>query len=164
MTSDDVLSLYEWLKENGITIWIDGGWCVDALLGRQTREHPDVDIAVDRKDNARLRELLESKGYEEERRNDSAEWMYVMKNPEDEEVDVHVFEYDESGKNIYGVEYPYGSLTGKGTIDGQEVNCISSEWMFKFKIAYEPTEKDLKDVQALAKKFNFELPGRYQTG
>jgi lincosamide nucleotidyltransferase A/C/D/E len=34
MTGEDVLNLYNWLKENGITIWIDGGWCVDALLGK----------------------------------------------------------------------------------------------------------------------------------
>ena len=48
MTSDKVLDLYNWLNENNIAVWIDGGWCVDALLGRQTREHADLDIAVHR--------------------------------------------------------------------------------------------------------------------
>ena len=32
MTSDCVLDLYNWLKQNGITVWIDGGWGVDAPL------------------------------------------------------------------------------------------------------------------------------------
>jgi len=161
MQAADVLSLYSWLKDNGIAIWIDGGWCVDALLGKQTREHPDLDIAVNRNDNAKLRNLLESSGYKEEPRNDTAEWMYVMKNPDGKQVDVHAFEYDEDGKNIYGIEYPYGSLTGKGKINGQVVNCIDPKWMFKFKTAYEPKEKDLNDVRALSSHFGFVLPERY---
>jgi lincosamide nucleotidyltransferase A/C/D/E len=162
MPSDYVLSLYDSLKKDGITIWIDGGWCIDALLGKKTREHSDLDIAVDRKDNTKLRKLLEDNDYIEERRNDSAEWMYVMKNTEGDQVDVHVFEYDEDGKNIYGVEYPFGSLGGTGTIGGKEVNCIDPKWMFKFKTAYEPKEKDLRDVRALSHKFGFKLPAQYQ--
>lgn len=162
MKAKDVSDFYEWMKNEKITIWIDGGWCVDALIGEQTREHPDLDIAVHRKDNATLRKLLEAKGYAEESRNDGAEWMYVMKDKDGKQVDVHAFEYDINGKNIYGIEYPHGSLTGKGTINGQEVNCIDPQWMFKFKTAYEPKEKDINDVQSLSKKFGFELPATYR--
>ena len=164
MTSDNVLKLCNLFKDNGIAVWIDGGWGVDALLGRQTREHGDLDIAVHRKDNARLRQLLKSGGFKEEMRDDSSEFMYVMKNETGEyaaTIDVHVFEYDENGQNIYGIEYPFGSLTGTGLIDGQEVNCIDPVFMFRFKTGYEPTEKDLRDVRALAEKFGFELPVRY---
>jgi len=161
VTSEDVLFLYSFLTENGIPVWVDGGWGVDALLGKQTREHSDLDIAVARKDNAKLRMLLAKRGYSEEARDDIAEWMYVMKNATGIQVDVHAFEYDKSGKNVYGVQYPFGSLSGKGMIGGQEVSCISPEWMFKFKTAYEPKEKDLKDVQALSDKFGFELPSSY---
>ena len=163
MTSDTVLSLYNRFKESGVTIWIDGGWGVDALLGAQTREHADLDIAVHRENNAKLRRMLESIGYEEEPRFDSSEFMYVMKNKTGESVDIHVFEYDENGKNIYGIEYPFGSLTGTGVIDRQEVNCIAPEWQFRFKTGYEPKDKDLRDVRALSGKFGFELPKRYET-
>ncbi len=158
MTSDDVLDIYNLFNQNKITIWVDGGWCIDALLGKQTREHPDLDIAVQRKDNTRLRELLESKGFQEQKRNDSVQWMYVLRNGDGKQVDVHAFEYDDAGKNVYGIEYPYGSLTGKGTINGQEVNCISPEWMFKFKTAYKPKDKDKSDVNALANKFGYSVP------
>jgi threonine aldolase len=44
MTADDLRDIYNWLKENGIAIWIDGGWSVGALIGKQTREHDDLDI------------------------------------------------------------------------------------------------------------------------
>jgi len=158
MTPNDVLAVYDFLNQNHITIWVDGGWCIDALLGEQTREHADLDIAVHRKDNAKLRDLLETKGFQEQKRNDSAEWVYVMKNAEGKQVDVHAFEYNEVGKNVYGIEYPYGSLTGKGIINGQEVHCISPEWMFRFKTAYAPKDKDKKDVNALAHKFGYPVP------
>jgi lincosamide nucleotidyltransferase A/C/D/E len=161
MTSDNVLDLYNWLKENGIAVWVDGGWCIDALLCKQTREHADLDIAVHRKDNAKLRRLLENNGYKEENRDDSSEFMYVMENEVGKSVDIHVFEYDENGKNIYGIEYPFGSLTGVGIIDGQKVNCINPKFMLQFKTGYEPKEKDLQDVRALSERFGFELPSRY---
>jgi len=158
MTADSVLDFYNWLQDNSITIWIDGGWCVDALVGRQTREHDDLDIAVHRNDNPALLVMLESSGYIEEKRSDSCEFMYVMVNGTGMSVDIHVFEYDENGNNTYGIEYPYGSLTGTGIIFGQEVNCIDPYYMLRFKTGYEPIEKDLQDIQVLCEKFNFEIP------
>ena len=44
-TAKDVTDLYSTLESEGIKIWIDGGWAVDALLGEQTRTHEDLDIA-----------------------------------------------------------------------------------------------------------------------
>jgi lincosamide nucleotidyltransferase A/C/D/E len=49
MTEQQVLSLYEGLLAEGIAIWIDGGWCVDALLGARTREHANLDVAAHRR-------------------------------------------------------------------------------------------------------------------
>src|SRR2546427_1302716 len=64
-TSVDVLSFYNELASLGIQIWVDGGWGVDALLGKQTRTHKDLDIAIQGKDVAKMRELLEGHGYKE---------------------------------------------------------------------------------------------------
>jgi len=161
MTSQDVLGIYKWLEENGVAVWIDGGWCVDALLGMQTREHADLDIAVHRKKNAKLRQLLVSKGYREEKRSDSTEYMYVLSDAFQKRIDVHVFEYDENGKNVYGIAYPFGSLTGTGLINGQEVKCVDQKFMFEFKTGYAPKVKDLQDVRALSNRFGFKLPSRY---
>ena len=58
LTSDDVVRLYQGLQAQGIRVWLDGGWCVDALLGRQTREHTDLDLAVERRDVSALRGYL----------------------------------------------------------------------------------------------------------
>lgn len=161
MTAVKVLDLYNWFKYNDITVWIDGGWSVDALLGTQTREHADLDIAIHHKDNDIVRSLLENNGYKEEKRFDSSEFMYVMKSATGEMIDIHVFEYDKNGKNIYGIKYPFGSLTGTGIINGKKINCINPNFMFQFKTSYEPKEKDIHDVCALSKKFGFELPDKY---
>ena len=158
MTSADVLDIYNQSKESGIDVWIVGGWCVDALLGKQTREHDDLDIAVHRKDNAKFRQLLLNNGCKEEQRSDSSEFMYVMANGAGQSVDVHAFEYDESGNIIYGIEFPFGSLSGTGVIDGQEVNCVDPEFMLRFITWYEPREKDIHDIQVLCEKFGLEMP------
>src|SRR5207249_348914 len=39
MSAADAFGLYELFEDNGIKVWLDGGWGVDALLGEQTREH-----------------------------------------------------------------------------------------------------------------------------
>ena len=38
----------------GLWYCIEGGWGVDALLGRQTRDHRDLDLAVRMEDVERL--------------------------------------------------------------------------------------------------------------
>jgi hypothetical protein len=32
----------------GLVVWLDGGWGIDALLGRETRTHADLDLVIDR--------------------------------------------------------------------------------------------------------------------
>ncbi|MEU8275619.1 nucleotidyltransferase domain-containing protein [Microbispora bryophytorum] len=158
MDAETVCGIYDYLAEREVRIWIDGGWCVDALLGKQTREHPDLDVAVDHKDEVEFAALMQGLGYTKRRDGDDTAWNYVLTDGRGRSVDVHVFEYDESGKNVYGIAYPYGSLTGLGTIDGRAVGCVAPEWMFTFKTAYTPQDKDREDVHALGERFGFEIP------
>jgi len=50
MTTQDVVTIYLLLATRGIKVWVDGGFCIDALVGHATREHSDLDIAVERRD------------------------------------------------------------------------------------------------------------------
>ncbi|MEN3536007.1 hypothetical protein AAH991_12895 [Microbispora sp. ZYX-F-249] len=158
MDAETVCGIYGYLAERGVKIWIDGGWCVDALLGRQTRRHPDLDVALGREDEERFVEHMASLGYTRRHDGDDTAWNYVLTDDRGHSVDVHVFEYDQSGRNVYGIAYPHGSLTGEGTIDGRTVACVAPEWMFAFKTAYAPADKDLADVRALSEAFGFEIP------
>jgi hypothetical protein len=57
MKPEDIVELYRALDQAGVAIWIDGGWAVDAVVGRQTRSHNDLDIAVEARALARLQQF-----------------------------------------------------------------------------------------------------------
>lgn len=161
MISADVIDLYAALENLGIKIWIDGGWAVDALLGKQTRPHADLDIAIQHGDIARFREFLEVRGYREVERNEDKKWNFVLGDDKGREVDVHAFTFDDNGCVIEGIEYPDGSLTGTGIIDGHTVRCIDPEHLVKFHTGYQLSDKDFKDVAALCERFGIEYPAEY---
>jgi lincosamide nucleotidyltransferase A/C/D/E len=45
MTAEDIVELYSGLLARGVQLWVDGGWGIDALAGRQTRPHKDFDAS-----------------------------------------------------------------------------------------------------------------------
>ena len=73
MTAEDVAGLMALLEQNGFDVHVDGGWAVDAVLGEQTRPHDDLDIALPHVQVPRLRALLTTRGFHEQRRDDSWE-------------------------------------------------------------------------------------------
>jgi lincosamide nucleotidyltransferase A/C/D/E len=124
MEEKEVLDLYLTLDDMGVRIWIDGGWSVDASLGRQTRRHADLDIAIEYHDLDKFRQYMESIGYKEPGCAEDTQWNFVLWDGERHEVDVHAFRLDENGRLVEGVEYPEGSLTGIGLIGVYDVRCI----------------------------------------
>src|SRR5215471_16108569 len=66
------------------------------------------------------------------------------------------------GMLVFGVEYPFDSLTGAGSIQGYPVKCISAEWLVKFHSGYELEEHDYCDVSALCERFGIALPAEYE--
>jgi lincosamide nucleotidyltransferase A/C/D/E len=118
MKGYDVASLIGLLEENGLEVYVDGGWAVDALLGKQTREHSDLDIALPHKQVSLLREVLSNRGYREQPRNDSWECNFVLVDAQGREVDVHSYTLDDDGNHVHGVAYNREHLTGRGFING----------------------------------------------
>ena len=161
-----MIDLCSMLKNSDIRIWIDGGWGVDALLGKQTRFHKDLDIAIQQKDMPVFRKLLEAQGYSEIKPEIARPHNFVLADVCSYEIDVHVIVLDDKGDGIYGpVEngevYPAASLIGKGKIGNLEVNCILPGYVVKFHSGYDLKEKDCKDVLALCKEFDLEIPNKY---
>ena len=62
-TKDDLIKVIELLEKTGITYWLDGGWGVDVLAGRQTRTHRDIDIDFDAQYMEKLLDMLLYIGY-----------------------------------------------------------------------------------------------------
>lgn len=162
MTAQDVIELLQLFEQNNIEVFVDGGWGVDALLSKQTRPHGDLDIALQHKDVSKLRALLEQLGYKDIPRDDSRECNFVLGDDNGHEIDVHSYTFDDKGNNIFGVAYPFDSLSGTGTINGYPVKCISPEWMVKFHTGYTLDENDYQDVLALCNKYGIPLPKEYE--
>lgn len=162
MTAEYASDMYAHLENMGIKIWIDGGWSVDALLGKQLRSHHDLDIALQSHDVPRLREILTAKGYKQVR--EDGPWNFVLADTNGHEIDVHVFVCDDKGNIVDGIMYPAESLTGTGTIHGQPVRCISPRYMIKFLAPwiYKWPEKYVPVVYELCKKYGLALPQEYQ--
>jgi lincosamide nucleotidyltransferase A/C/D/E len=161
MTAADVIEIYQLLIGNGIRVHVDGGGGIDALLGEQTRSYADLDIAVPHKDVPHLRNLLRSRSFKEIPRDDSWECNFVLGDELGGELDVHSYTFDAEGNNVFDVPYPVDSLTGTGTIDGYQVDCISAEWMVKFHTGYALDINDYRDVSALCERFGLKLPPEY---
>ena len=161
ITGKDVTEIVQLLSKNQIEFLIDGGWGVDALLGEQTRTHADLDIAVQHKDFASIRDLLHERGYRDVRRNDTRDYNFVLGDNQGHQIDIHSFTFDSMGHLVYGVPYSIDSLTGTGSVNGHPVKCISPEWMVRFHTGYKPDENDYRDVKALCQRFSIELPSEY---
>ena len=161
MTADDVLAFAQLLNQHNIEVFIDGGWGVDALLGEQTRPHTDLDIALQHKDVPQVRALLEARGYKDVPRDDTWECNFVLGDDDGHQVDFHSYTFDEAGNHIFGVKYPFESLTGSGSINGFPIKTISPQWMVKFHSGYKLDENDYHDVKMLCQRFGIEMPAEY---
>lgn len=165
MTADDVLDVLDALEADGVRFWLDGGWGIDALLGRQTREHADLDLAVDAADLATATEVLAGRGFSTVR-----DWLpmsLAVRDAQGREVDLHRVEMtsDGGGDQVLddGSRYHYGPPT-VGRISGRVVACCSAEQQVEMHLGYEPRENDRADVALLAAEFGLALPPPYAHG
>lgn len=162
MTANDLIEIVQLFNQNHINFYIDGGWGVDALLEKQTRTHADLDIAVQHKDVAQIRALLEARGYKDVPRDDTSECNFVLGDNQGHQIDIHSYTFDSAGNHVYGVAYPFDSLTGTGSVNGHPVKCISSEWMVKFHSGYKLDKNDYHDIKALCQRFDIKMPLEYE--
>jgi lincosamide nucleotidyltransferase A/C/D/E len=136
VTGADVLEVLEALRGAGVEVWLDGGWGVDALAGRETRAHSDVDLALDRDRLAAAREALEAAGFEHaSTAKPGLPARLVMIDLEGREVDLHPLVFDTEGNGWQQLSdsgrawgcYPAEHLRATGTVAGQTVRCVSAE-------------------------------------
>ena len=130
MTGRDAAEILGMVERLGVRIWVDGGWAADAVIGRQTRHHADLDIVIEHKDLDAVVGMFRTRGYRPVNRNDSRPSNLALSDGVRRKVDLHVVVIDEKGDAIYGPAanscvYPAAALTGIGAIHGRVVRCIS---------------------------------------
>jgi lincosamide nucleotidyltransferase A/C/D/E len=152
MESVQVVALLDRLHGAGIRAWVAGGWAVDAVVGRRTRDHGDLDLAVDAAQLDALLALLGEHGF-----RITVDWLpsrVELTAADGRRVDLHpvAFRTDgsglQSGLNGPGFEYPADGFTA-GSIDGRAVPCLSVALQLRFREGYPPRDVDLHDVVVL---------------
>jgi lincosamide nucleotidyltransferase A/C/D/E len=136
----------------GCRCWLEGGWGVDALVGRQTRPHRDVDIDIDASFEDDVLTALRGLGYVVE-----TDWRpnrVELGAPNLGWVDVHPLELDDQGGARQAAvgggwhEFPRSFFT-VGRIRGVRLPCFSLEAQRLFHSGYELREVDRQDLALL---------------
>jgi lincosamide nucleotidyltransferase A/C/D/E len=163
MPASAVREVVDGLHQAGIRVWLDGGWGVDALLGRETRAHHDVDIIVPVSDVPNLLEVCRGMGFT--LRDGSPPHAFVLANESGREIDVHTVAFSNDGSAAHRMDsgenwiFPAESFTGSGVVEGVTVSCLSADAQVRCHAqGYTPTEKDFRDMELLHEAFGVELP------
>jgi lincosamide nucleotidyltransferase A/C/D/E len=166
MAALEVVRLLDLVQSKGVTVWLDGGWGVDALLEEQTREHDDLDLVVKLAEVSRLTEILVGAGYEQVA--GEAPRSFVMVDLRGRQVDVHPVVFDDTrAGGVYQMDdsrewvYPGSGFTGRGRVNGRLVNCLSAEVQVLVHDGYGLTDKDYRELYLLHERFGVELPPKY---
>lgn len=155
MTADEVHRVVDALAAAGCVSWLEGGWGVDALVGRQTRRHRDLDLAFDASHEDAALEVLAALGYKLE-----TDWRPVRSElaaPPDRYVDMHPVVLDNAGNGVQAgpdgttFDYPAASFIA-GVIAGRVTNCISVDLQLRFHSGYDLREIDEADLGYLQHK------------
>lgn len=163
MSADDVVEILALAESLGIEVRIDGGWGVDALLGRQTREHDDLDLFIEKRQAASFAKMLERAGFHEMRKSYTTSSHTVWRDARGRIVDLHLFEFDPTGSYVFeDAVYPPTTFGATGRIAGKAVRCIPAEEQVLFHLGYEHDENDLRDVTALCTQFGIDIPEEYK--
>ena len=168
MLAADVSLLYRALAAADAPVWLMGGWGVDALLGRETRPHHDVDVLVDVTDLERLRLcLIELQFALKYTWDDEVRWIsidtwsslleqpsaFVYGHSDGREVDVHVVRQSTDGtvEALWNVPYPFTAegLSGTGVVEGHRVRCLSREMQRRAHTGYDLPPQHLHDLEFL---------------
>ncbi|WP_201299945.1 nucleotidyltransferase domain-containing protein [Streptomyces mexicanus] len=157
MTADDVLSILAVRRNAGADIWIGGGWGIDALVGRQTRRHRDLDLMHRKSQEPAVVAALAGAGFVQ-----TPDWRpvrFVLTDPCGREIDLHPLTFAADGSAVQASpdpEHPFvypASCFVTGTILGSTVPCLSPEQQVYFHQGYEPADHDRRDMARLRQAF-----------
>lgn len=157
-----LVRLLDLIEQSGVTVWLDGGWGVDALLGEQTREHDDLDLVVEFVEVPRLIEALVREGYEVVA--GAPPKSFVLVDAAGRQVDVHPVTFDDEGGGVYRMDdgrswiYPAAGFAGRGQVGERVVRCLTPEVQVLVHAGYELTAKDYRELRLLHERFGVALP------
>lgn len=173
-----VVEVVRLLEDGGIPIWLDGGWGIDALLGKETRKHRDLDFMLPLERLPTAQSVLSNIGFKKDADQTVMPTRCVLRNTDDLEIDIHPVTFKPDGsaihidsdeaKNSYVYVCSAAGLSGVGVIDGRIVRCTTAAEQIRQKIErrYSPwsphrsrangVSADLEDIISLLQVFGIE--------
>jgi lincosamide nucleotidyltransferase A/C/D/E len=149
-----VTALTDAIAAAGVRCWVAGGWGIDALLGRQTRRHYDLDLIVSdtRDDVERVGQVLAREGFRPGVRDFNLGLSLPVRHSwqDDSGCTVEVLPVN-LGRPPFGgtaeaaAEPPFT----RGTIGGRDVPCLSASLQFALHVGYAARSVDRTDLAAL---------------
>jgi lincosamide nucleotidyltransferase A/C/D/E len=152
MTLEQVVAVMDILRSLSCQFWLEGGWGVDALVGRQTRPHRDVDIDFDGTLEEEVLAALLHVGYAIE-----MDWRpnrVELGAPGRGWIDLHPLVLHDEGNARQAAlgggwhEFPRTFFT-VGRLGDVSVPCVSLEAQRLFHSGYEPRAVDRHDLAVL---------------
>lgn len=160
MPAEEVLAVVDWLEARGAVHVITGGWAVDALVGRATRPHRDLDVIVEAGACDSLARWLRGRGYEV-----AADWLPIRVELRRGRcgVDLHPMKVDGRGD---GVQAGFGTQVfehraadrTRGRIGGRRVVVATAARLMELHRGYEPRPEDLHDIALLRRLLQSDEP------
>ncbi len=154
MSAVDANYVLDALAAAGVDVCVGGGWGVDALAGRQTRDHDDLDLYVDFAEFLTVDRVLREHGLEV-----ATDWLPTRVQYEDDRgraVDVHPLRYEPDGSAHQtllagrAARFPGEDLAAAGSIGGRPVRCFSARRQALAHQGYDHGPKDRHDLALLA--------------
>jgi lincosamide nucleotidyltransferase A/C/D/E len=160
MRAEDVLRVLGALRGAGVDVWVGGGWGVDALVGRETRPHRDLDLMHRAEQEPTMVAALAAAGFAQ-----TLDWRpvrFVVARPDGLEIDLHPLVFAPDGSAVQSsleadrpFRYPARCFV-TGCIGGTAVPCLSAEQQAYFHQGYAPKERDQHDMALLREAFGID--------
>lgn len=151
-----VLAVLDALTAADVRVWVAGGWGVDALLGRQTRPHCDIDLVIgnDGPSYQQVAQILALEGFRFVLASHTPgipiPWCHVWRHEAGHKVEVLPVPLDEppfaaNRADVGGAGQPFT----EGSINGRPVPCLSAGLQLLLHTGYPQRKIDNRDVALL---------------
>lgn len=147
MPADEAARVLRAFRAGGVAATVAGGWGIDALAGRQTRRHYDLDLVIEREQEGPARAVLAGLGY----RPGDEEHMPGLPLPRRRTLHDHAGHVVEllpaatGGPPFTAVPDPYAP----GVIGGEPCTCLSVSLQRLLHRGYPPRACEPGDLRVL---------------
>lgn len=154
----EVIAIVQLVEQGGSRCVLFGGWGVDAVAGRRTRRHADLDLAVDdgsANPSLSAGRTLTSAGFALVREEEVPGALFAHRQLYEDQrgrlVDVHpaFLGRSEARGGSGGMATIAAELLGSGRIQAREVVCLSVPCQLALHRAYQERQQDRADLLLL---------------